>query len=86
MVMDSNVRVRMDRRKMAGPAREECTTQKIESAHGSHYIHVHHVRGRVTGISISSPGKYGDTALGALLIEIGDAASSVIADITKGAN
>jgi len=64
-----------------GANRESCITQKVESAHGSHYVHVSHVDGRVTGLSISSPGKFDDTALGDLLIALSTAANEVIAEI-----
>jgi hypothetical protein len=61
--------------------REQCITQKVETDFGSHYVHVSHVGHRITGISISSPGKFDDSALAGMLGALSEAATGVIADI-----
>jgi len=56
-------------------------TAKINSRYGNHFLHVEHSAGRITGLSISSPGKFSDSEIGDLLRSIGEAATAIIADI-----
>lgn len=51
-------------------SREETSTARVETAFGAHYVHVSHIGGQVTGMAISSPGKFDNTEVGALLDKI----------------
>jgi hypothetical protein len=61
--------------------RQQSVTHQVKSRYGSHYIHVDHIAGRVTGIAISSPGKFASTALADMLGDIAAAANAIIDDI-----
>jgi len=61
--------------------RSETITAKVSSRVGSYYLHLQHCDGKVTGISISSPGRYVDTVVGELMIAIGETATEIIEQI-----
>lgn len=60
--------------------RERTLTQRVESKHGTHYVHVaFNQDGHASGVRISSPGKFKDSELGELLEAISDAVSELMA-------
>lgn len=61
--------------------RTACITAKIKTRHGNHFVHIDHADGAITGISISSPGKFSDSEIGDMLRSIGETADSIIAEI-----
>lgn len=59
--------------------RQRTLTQKVESKHGSHYVHVSFDdAGHPCGMRISSPGKFRDSDLGQLLESISDVATELM--------
>lgn len=68
---------------MINTTRTSCITQKIVTEFGSHYVHLEIERGCVVGISISSPGKFGQTQIAGMLGAISEAASSMMAEMGR---
>lgn len=50
--------------------REQTSTARVETPFGAHYVHLSHINGVVTGVAISSPGKFDSTEVGVLLDKI----------------
>lgn len=59
--------------------RTATTTQKIETAFGSMYVHLERdSTGRPVGISFSTPGKCDNTQLDGIIKQLGEAANSLL--------
>jgi len=69
---------------LQGSSCSETITVKIKSRFAPHYLHIEHIGGRVTGISISSPGRFIDSEVGELMTAIGETASQIIEQIGGG--
>lgn len=61
----------------------EATTIKIPTEFGSLYCHVAHDSGHVMEIRFSSPGKFDNTQIEQLLVQLGEAASAACAEIVE---
>jgi hypothetical protein len=63
--------------------RSETNTTRVETPMGTLYVHVNHIGGAVSGLSISQHGKHTDTTVSKTLDLIRDAFNRDIEDINR---
>ena len=64
--------------------RRRLLTQRVKTKYGSWYAHVSHDgKGRVLGLSFSTPGKILDSQLDDVIRQMGDAANSLIREASE---
>lgn len=62
------------------PTRLPTITQKVATSFGTLYVHVNYAEGRPVALRISSPGKFSDTTMGAVLDAIAEAATDILGE------
>ena len=66
--------------------RTQVTTERVKTAFGSMYVHLHiDDSGHPVGLAISTPGKADNTQLDDVIRQLADATSGVLADATRRA-
>ena len=67
--------------------RRRCVTEKVKTRFGSMYCHLELDKfGHAVGLSFSTPGKCRETELDKIVLQLGEAADSLIKEANGGTN
>lgn len=67
----------------AAPTRELTLTKKVNTRYGNMYVHMTHTNGRVTHVAFSQPGKFDNTAMADVFMQLGAAATQLAREISE---